>query len=73
MASWFIVWFPVAFGAMSLKIHKKDVTDTGLLIQLRQKKNCLRISCFTLDWLVRLTHRNSKNICGVHGSKAISS
>lgn len=73
MASWFIVWFPVAFGAMSLKIHKKDVTEHRIINSAKTKKNCLRISCFTLDWLVRLTHRNSKNICGVHGSKAISS
>ena len=74
MASWFIVWFPVAFGAMSLKIHKKDVTEHRIINSAKtKKKNCLRISCFTLDWLVRLTHQNSKNICGVHGSKAISS
>ena len=73
MASWFIVWFPVAFGAMSLKINKKDVTAHRIINSAKTKKNCLRISFFTLDWLVRLTHRNSKNICGVHGSKAISS
>ena len=56
MASWFIVWFPVAFGAMSLKINKKDVTAHRIINSAKTKKNCLRISFFTLDWLVRLTH-----------------
>ena len=56
MASWFIVWFPVAFGAMSLKINKKDVTAHRIINSAKPKKNCLRFSCFTLDWLVCQTN-----------------
>ena len=38
MASWFIVWFPVAFGAMSLKINKKDVTEQMIINSAKTKK-----------------------------------
>ena len=41
MASWFIVWFPVAFGAMSLKIHKKDVTEHRIINSAKTKKKLL--------------------------------
>lgn len=41
MASWFIVWFPVALGAMSLKIHKKDVTEHRIINSAKTKKKLL--------------------------------
>lgn len=41
MASWFIVWFPVAFGAMSLKINKKDVTAHRIINSAKTKKKLL--------------------------------
>ena len=41
MASWFIVWFPVAFGAMSLKINKTDVTAHRIVNSAQQKKKKL--------------------------------
>ena len=72
MASWFIVWLPVAFGAMSLKINKKDVTAHMIINSAKTKKTAWDLVVSHLIGLfVRLTHWQAKNISGVHGLKTI--
>lgn len=72
MASWFIVWFPVAFGAMSLKINKKDVTAHRIINSAKTKKIAWGlVVSHLIGMFVRLTHWHAKNISGVYGLKAI--
>ena len=44
MASWFIVWFPVAFGAMSLKIKKRcNCTQARIINSVETQKKLLEV------------------------------